>query len=333
MNSTWGVPGYEQLELSTQIVIAEALKRGLTVDVLDKSDQLIRISNGTHTEYIQEATKTSADSYITSLLLGNKWVTKTLLEEKNIAVPTGKLYTDLQTALDDQPKYTEGRWVIKPKTTNFGVGITLLPQTASTQAYEAAIKEAFQHDQTVIVEQFIPGIECRFLVIGDECVAILNRIPANVIGDGEKTIAELVEERNQDPRRGQGYKTPLERIQLGKVEQQELVNQGLTMDTIPDDGVQIFLRKNSNISTGGDSIDMTDTVHPSYLEVAIQASQAVNAKICGVDMILRDPTAPASSSNHGIIELNYNPVLYFHDYPFKGENRQTGKYVLDLLGF
>ena len=60
------------------------------------------------------------------------------------------------------------------------------------------------------------GKEYRFLVMGDQVVGVLHRVPANVVGDGVHTIEQLVHEKNKDPLRGKGYKTPLEKIQLGK---------------------------------------------------------------------------------------------------------------------
>ena len=71
---------------------------------------------------------------------------------------------------------------------------------------------AFEHDTSILIEEFISGKEFRFFVIGDEVVGILHRVPANVTGDGTKTVSELVELKNQDPLRGKGYRTPLEKI-------------------------------------------------------------------------------------------------------------------------
>ena len=102
---------------------------------------------------------------------------------------------------------------------------------------------------------------------------------------------------------------------------------------IPQAGQTIFLRHNSNISTGGDSLDFTDKVHPEYKKMAQKATQAIGASICGLDIILSHPEKAPTSKNHAIIELNYNPVLYFHDFPYEGKNRQVEKYVLDVLGF
>ena len=98
------------------------------------------------------------------------------------------------------------------------------------------------------------------MVIGDEVVGILHRVPANVTGDGLKSIRELVHFKNQDPLRGKGYHTPLEKIQLGEAEDIFLKPQQKNFETVPVNGEIVYLRENSNISTGGDSIDFTDDI-------------------------------------------------------------------------
>lgn len=327
------VKGYENLELSTQLIIAEALKLDLKVEVLDENTQFIRLSDGKKTEYIKEATKTSADSYITSIILGDKFIAKKILDENEVRTPKGKHYQEKNIALSDYDKFSEGKWVVKPTTTNFGIGITILAENPNQKDYEKAVEDAFKHDTSILIEEFIPGIECRFLVIDGICRAVLNRVPANVMADGTHTIEELIDLKNEDSKRGKGYKTPLEFLQKGEVEKRVLAEQGLTFESIPKKGEQIFIRKNSNISTGGDSIDFTDEVDESYKKIAERAAISVHSKICGVDMMMSDHKNQAHENNHGIIEVNYNPVLYFHDYPYKGKNRKTAKYVLELLGW
>lgn len=78
---------YSGLELSTQLIIAEALHRGIEVEVLDWKDQFIRLKKDGHTEYIKQATRTSADTYIAPLLMENKEITKLILKEHGISVP------------------------------------------------------------------------------------------------------------------------------------------------------------------------------------------------------------------------------------------------------
>ncbi len=329
----FNLPGYEDLELSTQVVLAEALRRGVKVEVLDRSENFLRLSRGDHTELVKDATRTSKDSYVTSLALGNKEVSKILLDEAGIRVPKGGSYATLENALKDFSLYQGRKVVVKPKTTNFGIGIAILESDFNETTFETALRSAFSHDKSVLVEEFLEGIECRFLVINGACVAVLHRVPANVMGDGIRSIQGLVELKNQDPRRGVGHVTPLEKIQMGEAETVVLSKQGLSFASVPAEGQVVFLRENSNISTGGDSLDYTGKVHKNYLRIAERSAQAAEAKICGVDLILQAPNEPATPKNHGVIEINFNPVLYFHDFPFEGSNHHVEKAVLDLLGF
>jgi glutamate--cysteine ligase len=125
----------------------------------------------------------------------------------------------------------------------------------------------------------------------------------------------------------------LEKIKLGSVEVDFLKNQGKTVTEVPKLGQTVYLRENSNISTGGDSLDYTDDIIDAYKEIAVAATKAVGAKICGVDMVIQDIKAKPDGHNYSIIELNFNPALHIHNYPYAGKNRHVEEKVLDLLGF
>ncbi|WP_194847967.1 hypothetical protein [Candidatus Neptunochlamydia vexilliferae] len=316
------VSGYEDLELSTQILIGAALKEKIEVEVLDQKDQLIRLKKGNQVEYVKEATKTSKDSYISAHLLENKEVTKQLLREKGLSVPDGKSYTHIDEALNDYPLYEKKKVVVKPKSTNFGIGISFVPARDQT-TFAHAVKGAFQCDRSIVVETFCPGEEFRFLVISGEVIGVAKRVPAHVIGDGKQTIKALVHEKNSDP---SYYRDPKTYLHLGQAEKKVLKEQRLSPASIPKKGRKVFLRHNSNVSTGGDAVDVT--VHPSYYKIALQATEALGAKICGVDMILPHPK---KASTYAIIELNYNPVLFIHAYPYRGTPRDVAGPLLKLL--
>lgn len=323
------VIGYEDLELSTQILIKEALKRKLQVDIIDRNDNFIKLSKGRKFEYIKQATKTDADSYMTFLVMENKTVTKHVLREHNINVPEGKSYNDLDDALSDYSEYQNMKVIVKPVSTNFGIGIQTVPPK-NPDIYKQALKNAFKHDSSVIVERFFEGSEYRLLVVGNEVIAVCNRIPANVVGDGKHTVEELIDLKNNDLqfRKPKGYK-----IQKGKIEEKILEEQKMTFHSIPKKDQQVFLRYNSNVSTGGDPLDATDVISNEYKKLAIRAANSANANICGVDMIIRNPKATPTPENHTIIELNFNPTLYIHAYPYKGEPRNVAGPILDFLGF
>ncbi|MBM6838832.1 bifunctional glutamate--cysteine ligase GshA/glutathione synthetase GshB, partial [Clostridium saudiense] len=175
----------------------------------------------------------------------------------------------------------------------------------------------------------IKGKEYRFLVVGDQVLGILHRVPANVVGDGISTISELVNLKNEDPLRGKGYKTPLENIILDKNAELFLKQRGIDFNYIPRVDEIVYLRENSNISTGGDSIDYTDDIPQRFKDIAVKATKAVEAKICGVDMMIED--YKDKDSSYAIIELNFNPAIHIHSYPYKGKERNIAVEILKLL--
>ena len=164
-------------------------------------------------------------------------------------------------------------------------------------------------------------------------VGVLHRVPANVTGDGIHSIKELVRLKNQSILRGKGYKTPLEKISLGENEIEKLTSQGKNINYVPKTDEVIYLRNTSNISTGGDSLDFTDEIDESYKKLAIKAAKSLDVKITGLDMIIKDYKQPASDTNYSIIELNFNPAIHIHCFPYKGKNRKLDAKILDALGF
>ncbi len=325
--------GYEALELSTQMIIKEAIQRGIEVEVLDWDDNFIRLKKEGKIEYLKQATRTSIDSYISPLIMENKEVTKKILRENEISVPDG---VTIKNGDDYKSKISSFRGkdiVIKPKSTNFGQGVVILKNPYTENDVVTALEQAFKYDGYVLIEEFISGKEYRFLLIGDEVAAILHRVPANVIGDGEHSIRELVKEKNKDPLRGKGYVTPLEKIELGFIEKEYLAFQSKDFDSVPEKDEIVYLRENSNISTGGDSIDFTDDIINEYKTIAVKAAKSVGAKICGADIIIPDIKASPDKDKYSVIELNFNPALHIHDFPYKGKNRLVEKKVIELLGF
>jgi len=332
-NKSYKFEGLEDLELSTQILLREAVRRGVSFEILDRKENFIRFQKEANIQYVKQATKTSLDNYASILAMENKLVTKKILEEHGIHAPKGMEYIGATDAKADFIIHEGKAVVIKPNQTNFGIGITILKENSDVQTFNRAVDIAFEHDSTILIEEFITGKEYRFFVIGNEVAGILHRVPANVTGDGQRSVRELVELKNQDPLRGKGYHTPLEKIQQGEAEMMFLNQQGKEFTTIPALGEVVYLRENSNISTGGDSIDVTDELSDSYKQIAIWATKALNVVITGLDMIIPDTSQEASKDNYAIIELNFNPAIHIHCYPFKGKNRKLDEKLMDALGF
>ncbi|MDN6893843.1 bifunctional glutamate--cysteine ligase/glutathione synthetase, partial [Klebsiella pneumoniae] len=161
--------------------------------------------------------------------------------EAGFRVPGGAEFSSMEEAVKAYPRFAEQAFVIKPKSTNYGLGITIFKEGASLEDYQAGLAIAFREDSSVLVEEFMPGTEYRFFVIDGEVQAIMLRVPANVIGDSIRTVKELVEEKNSDPLRGTNHRAPLELIQLGELEQLMLKEQGLTIESVPQANQIVYL--------------------------------------------------------------------------------------------
>ncbi|MDN6639943.1 MAG: bifunctional glutamate--cysteine ligase GshA/glutathione synthetase GshB [Tetragenococcus sp.] len=332
----WQAPyqlaGFTNMELSTQIFMFDAIQKGFQIEILDEQDQFLKLTAQGHNEYVKNGNMTSKDTYITPLIMENKTVTKKILQRAGFRVPQGKEFSNQKAAHLNYEEFRDKNIVVKPKSTNFGLGITVFAEGACKNDYAQAVDTAFKEDDAILVEEFLPGTEYRFFVIGEQVKAVLLRVPANVTGDGQHSIQELVAQKNNDPLRGENHRTPLEKIQLGQSEEFVLREQGYELDSIPKQNKTVYLRDNSNVSTGGDSIDMTDAFSQDYKQLAVETAQALDAAICGVDMIVPDVNAPAHTPNaYGIIEANFNPMMHMHCYPYKGEGRRLTMDILKLL--
>lgn len=332
LKENYSLNAYANMELSTQAVIEDAMKIGLKVQVIDENDQFLRLEYKGKIEYVKNGNMTSKDSYISPLIMENKIVTKKILDEQGFRVPRGYEISNLEEAVKIFNYVKNKPIVIKPKSTNFGLGISIFKHgTTSLDDYSKAIKFALKEDKDVLIEEFIEGTEYRFFVIEGKTKAVLLRVPANVEGDGKHTIRELVKIKNGNSLRGDAKKTPLKKIELGEIEELQLKEQGFNFETVLENGEIAYLRENSNISTGGDSIDMTDEVHQSYKELAVKITDAMMAKVCGVDLIIPNIKKEVTKENYGVIEANFNPMMMMHIYPHQGKSRRLSIDILKML--
>lgn len=329
----YALKGYEEMELSTQMLLFDAIQKGINFDILDEQDQFLKLWHKDHVEYVKNGNMTSKDNYVVPLAMANKTVTKKILADAGFPVPAGDEFTSLEQGLAYYPLIKNKQIVVKPKSTNFGLGISIFQEPASLENYQKALEIAFAEDTAVLVEEFIPGTEYRFFILDGHCEAVLLRVAANVVGDGKHTISELVAQKNANPLRGHDHRSPLEIIALGDIEQLMLAQQGYTPDDVLPDGKKVNLRRNSNISTGGDSIDVTETMDSSYQELAAAMATSMGAWACGVDLIIPDETQIASKENPNCtcIELNFNPSMYMHTYCAEGPGQAITPKILDKL--
>ena len=327
-HDAWILNGYEHLELSTQVLIRAAQKRRVDVEIIDAELSVIRLSRGDTCEIVKQATITAHDNLLSYELMNHKSLTKMVLKGAGISTPRGGHFSTAYEAIEYCKQHRNIALAVKPASTNYGTGVSIMGPRSDSM-YRTAVARAFKHDDSILVEDFIEDKEYRFFIISEKVVVVRTRNPANVVGDGKHSIKELVVRKNTDPA---SYKLPEQYIRLGTIEKEILAEARLTPDSIPARGKKIYLRKNSNVSDGGDPLDIPD-MPQSYRRIAIKAAASVGANICGVDMIIRNPKIKPRKDVYSVIELNWNPAIYLHAYPYRGVSRDVGGAVLDFLGF
>ena len=221
--------------------------------------------------------------------------------------------------------------VLKPLDGNHGRGVAI--NLNSEEEVRAAFEEAYDQSRRgyVLVESFITGKDYRVLVVGGQMIAIAERVPAHVIGDGTKTVAELVEQTNADPRRGVGHEKVLTRIDVTPGAIELVREQGYEMDGVPPRGEMVKLALTGNMSTGGISIDRTFEAHPDNVDIAEEAARVVGLDIAGIDFLCPDITQPVRETGGAICEVNAAPGFRMHSHPTIGDPQYVAKPVVDLM--
>ncbi|HUQ42468.1 MAG TPA: cyanophycin synthetase, partial [Candidatus Limnocylindrales bacterium] len=319
---------YERNSLgpSTRSIVDAAMKRNIPFLRLDDLN-LVQLGYGANAKKIQ-ATIASTTRYLGVDIAGNKDRTKTILGFHGVPVPKGDVTRDVDEALAIA---TGIGWpvVVKPLDASQGRGI--VTNIRCEEELRIAFENAKQYRASVVVEKYIPGRDFRLLVINHKCVAAAERVPAHVIGDGVLTIAQLVDLANQDPRRGQGHEKVLTKIKIDDATVQLLALRRMTPDSIPAPGEMVPLKTTANLSTGGTSIDVTDRVHPTNIELAERISCLVSLDIAGIDVVAPDVETPIVENGGGIVEVNAAPGFRMHLAPTEGKPRPVGEAVVDML--
>jgi len=311
---------------STASLVRAAEERGIPWLRLN-NQSLVQFGHGKYQQRIQ-ATVTGKTPHISVELASDKEETNKILGSLGLPVPRQHLVTSQSEAVKAAQRLG-GPVVLKPYNGNHGRGITI--NITGDDEIRAAFDAAREHSRSVIVETFQVGDDHRLLVINDVLVAATRRTPGHVVGDGERSVAELVEIVNQDPRRGVGHEKVLTRLELDREASLMLERVGYTADSVPASGERVFLRSTANLSTGGTATDVTDVIHPDNRDMAVRAVRAIGLDVGGVDFI--SPNIAESYKNIGgaICEVNAAPGFRMHVAPSEGTPRDAAGPVIDML--
>lgn len=314
---------------STETIIKEAEARKIPWMWLS-ARAMLQLGYGARQKRIQ-ATLSNNTSILAVELACDKEGTKNILGNAGVPVPQGTVieYLDeLEQAIADVGGFPI---VLKPLDGNHGRGITINinGNTEAEIAYDLASKAS--KTRSVIVEQYYQGNDHRVLVINEKVVAVAERVPAHVVGDGKSTIRELIEITNQDPRRGDGHDNVLTKIVVDKTSQTVLEKQGYSLDSVLPQETTAYLRATANLSTGGVAIDRTDEIHPENVWLAQRVAKIIGLDIAGIDIVTSDISKPLRETKGVIVEVNAAPGFRMHASPSHGLPRNVGASVLEML--
>jgi cyanophycin synthetase len=316
-----------QLGPSTESIVAEANARRIPwLEVGSRA--MIQMGYGIYQRRIQ-ATLSSMTNVLSVELACDKEGTKKTLRSSGVPVPKGTVIKSakyLQEAIAEVGGFPI---VIKPLNGNHGRGITINIQSmlVAIDAFDMAAEVS----EEVIIERFHNGRDHRVLVINGKVVAVAERIPAHVIGDGRSSISELIEITNRDPRRGDGHDNVLTKIVTDRTSLDVLQQQGYSLDSIPKLGATCYLRATANLSTGGVAVDRTDDIHSENIWLAQRVAKIIGLDIAGIDIVTPDISKPIREVDGVIVEVNAAPGFRMHTAPSVGIPRNVAEPVIDML--
>ncbi|KKO61171.1 Cyanophycin synthetase [Janthinobacterium sp. KBS0711] len=311
---------------STGAIVNAAVARNIPFRRLTEGS-LVTFGWGSKQRKIQAA-EMDGTSAIAEAIAQDKELTKKLLDSAGVPVPQGRVAVDADDAWAAACEIGLPV-VVKPKDGNQGKGVTVNVTTREQLTAGFLAAQEFRDD--ILVERYLPGHDFRLLVIGNKMVAAARRDPPQVVGDGQHTVRELVDQVNLDPRRGSGHATSLTKIRFDDIALASLAKQGYVAESVPPVGQRVILRNNANLSTGGSATDVTVDVHPEVAARAVAAAHMVGLDICGVDVVSDSILKPLEEQNAGIVEVNAAPGLRMHLAPSFGKPRPVGEAIIAAM--
>ena len=305
--------GYEQLNRYSQVIVDEARRRGIHVEVLDPSIGELALSlDGRRITMVESLSELT--TAVAFRRCDHKAHTRRVLERAGLRVPPGRTAT-----FDDEDVAFLERWediVVKPARGEGGVGISV--GVVDVEGLATATAAARAVCPEVLLEQRSEGEDLRVLVIGGDVVAASVRRPPAVSGTGRHTVAELVDALNRDRSTATGGAShvPLDDATLAVVR-----DQGHDFDTVLPADTVVAVRRTANLHTGGTIHDVTDELHPDLAAVSVKAAEAIAIPVLGLDLMVPAVDGP----DYVIIEANEQPGLANH------EPRPTAERFIDLL--
>ena len=277
----------------------------INFEMLEIGGGICCIGSGSRSKHIN-STSTSDTAVTAANICHNKFITANILNRFGLPMPKQHLLKSID-ALDTAVDKIGFPCVVKPLDQEQGRGVNAGVQDRS--GLNAAVHEALKFGPTCLVEKYIDGSTHRFTVVNSKVVSVRRRLPGGIIGDGKRTVKELVAKRQKSVRDLRFFnehgRYPVELDDEAKV---ALARSGMTESDIPATDVFQRLRVRDNVSAGGSNEEVAlSDVHPDNLAIAIEATKAIRINIAGVDIISPEITVSWRENGAKICEVNAVP--------------------------
>ncbi len=303
----------EELNIYAQIIVDEARRRGIGVEIEDAQAGIFRLVLGGRAIACRESLS-DLTSAVALSRCDDKALTRRLLTAAGLKFPEQTVASGDREVRDFFSRH--GRVVVKPAEGEQGRGVQV--DLRSLSEVREAVQEARKLCDKVLLERFVPGDDLRVIVIDGEVVAAAVRKPAAIVGDGTKTIADLIV--SQSRRRAAATRGE-SRIPLDAETERCVRACGYEMGDILPGGETLVVRKTANLHTGGTIHDVTADLHPELRKAAEKAAEVLDIPVVGFDFLVPDVGGP----DYVIIEANERPGLANH------EPQPTAERFVDLL--
>ncbi|WP_181150804.1 hypothetical protein [Paenibacillus sp. PCH8] len=320
--------------LQNRLIISKAQEMGITCEPLvEACEDFLKLSLGDK-QIIINKTRSHRLPLIAGLLAKNKQACNMLLREQGMPVPSFIVIPAIgneATAFLRQ----HGSIVVKPLDASSSLGVTLDVRTEDE--LETAIRLAGVHGSSIMLQQYVTGIDYRVLIINDEVAAVNEYRPVYIQGDGNSSVRALIEKMNQDRlvMTSIGEYEAFPRVDAEAEHLLEVLSgQGTTLDQVPATGQEIELYDLRNSAAGKISEfyrDCTEFIHPDNVRMMIQAAKTLQIDVAGVDVRCTDIRKPISGEQGGILEVNALPDLTHHVFPHGGTTRDVVRVYLEYL--
>lgn len=191
----------------------------------------------------------------------------------------------------------------------------------------AAFRKARELSPRVVIEEELSGFVFRITLVGGKVIGVMRREPPHVIGDGTRTVHQLIADENTNPLR---HGPIFHELPLGEETIAILKEQSLSLESVPAEGRMVIIHPKVSRSYGASTTEITDT-HPDNIALFEKIAQVLDDPLVGVDFMIDDMARSWKEQKCGVIECNSLPFIDLHHFPLKGPAKNAAGAVWDLI--